>query len=122
MKGSGVNQLLELFRGVAAAFSDAKVRGLLAFTLTLIAIASTFYVWIEGWSIVDSVYFSVITIATVGYGDLAPKTVPGKLFTIGYVLLGLGIFVATATSVADAILESRRRHEQDKGRTHDRKD
>jgi hypothetical protein len=35
--------------------------------------------------------FSVITLATVGYGDFAPRTTGGKLFTVGYVLVGVGL-------------------------------
>ena len=35
--------------------------------------------------------FSVITLATVGYGDFAPRTTLGKLFTVGYVLVGVGL-------------------------------
>jgi len=45
-----------------------------------------------------------MTIATVGYGDLAPVTTIGRLFTIVYVLIGLGIFIAAASALAAAIL------------------
>jgi len=48
-----------------------------------------------------------MTISTVGYGDFSPETIPGKVFTIGYVIVGLGVFVAMATAVADAILAQR---------------
>lgn len=96
--------LRDLGGGLRAAFGDPRVRVLLAITGVLIGCASVFYRWAEGWSWLDSVYFSVITIATVGYGDLAPKTAPGKLFTIVYVLCGLGVFVATATAIADRIV------------------
>ena len=49
-----------------------------------------------------------MTIATVGFGDLAPKTTLGKLFTVGYVVCGLGLFVATATAIADGLLRDLR--------------
>lgn len=100
--------LRDLFLGLTTAFRDPRVRALMMFTVTLIAIASAFYRWAEGWRTLDAVYFSVITIATVGYGDFTPQTDIGKLFTIFYVLIGLGIFVATATSIADAIIKERR--------------
>ena len=52
------------------------------------------YTWLEGWSPVDALYFSVVTLATVGYGDLHPTTDAAKLFTVVYILLGLGVLAA----------------------------
>ena len=49
------------------------------------------YHYIEGWKWLDALYFSVITLTTVGYGDFSPQTDFGKLFTIIYVLTGIGI-------------------------------
>ena len=48
------------------------------------------YVLIEGWSFVDSLYMTVITIATVGYSEVQPLSEPGRLFTIIVILLGVG--------------------------------
>ena len=101
--------LSRFIRALRAAFTDGRVLGLAAFTFSIIACASVFYHYVEKWGWLDSVYFSVMTISTVGYGDFSPETAPGKLFTIGYVILGLGIFVAMATAVADAILEQRQK-------------
>jgi voltage-gated potassium channel len=73
---------------------DPKVRPLGVWLMTLLVIGAAFYHNVEGWSWIDSFYFSVIALATVGFGDLAPKTDLGKLFTIFYVLAGIGILVA----------------------------
>jgi voltage-gated potassium channel Kch len=102
-----------LISGLRAAFTNPNVLSLLGFTLAIILCAATFYTYVEDWSALDAIYFSVITISTVGYGDFSPQTAPGKIFTMGYVLIGLGVFVATATSIADAIISQR---------DHDRKD
>lgn len=104
--------LRDLIHGLLRAFRDPSVRGLLALTATLIAIASLFYHMVEGWRLIDSVYFAVMTIATIGYGDYAPKTDIGKFFTIFYVLVGLGIFVAAATAVANTIINDHRDRRQ----------
>jgi hypothetical protein len=48
----------------------------------------------------DAVYFCVITLATVGYGDFAPTTPLGRLFTIFYVLLGISLFLAFVNLLA----------------------
>ena len=50
--------------------------------------------WLEGWSPVDALYFSVVTLATVGFGDLHPTTDAAKLFTVLYILFGLGVIAA----------------------------
>lgn len=102
-----MNPYRALFTGLRAAFGDPRVLGLLGFTLVMVLTASLFYRAVEGWPMLDAVYFAVITISTVGYGDFSPQTGLGKLFTIFYVLIGLGIFVAVATSVAEVILSQR---------------
>lgn len=99
---------LDLWYGIRAAFGGRQVLALFTLTCSLIACATLFYRWAEGWNLIDAAYFSVITISTVGYGDLAPQTPIGKIFTMGYILIGLGMFVATASAVADAIITCRR--------------
>lgn len=61
------------------------------FALTIIAIGTVFYHFVEKLSWVDAYYFSVVTLATVGYGDIVPRTDLGKIFTTFYVLCGIGI-------------------------------
>lgn len=55
----------------------------------LMIIGTLFYSLFEGWSYVDSLYFTVMTLTTVGYGDLFPTTTMSKLFTIFYVMFGV---------------------------------
>jgi hypothetical protein len=52
------------------------------------------YHWLEGWDYIDALYFCVVTLATIGYGDLTPTTPEAKLFTVFYVINGIGILVA----------------------------
>jgi voltage-gated potassium channel len=52
------------------------------------------YHYLEGWDYLDSLYFSLITLATIGYGDFSPQTAGGKMFTIFYIFLGVGIILA----------------------------
>ena len=61
-------------------------------------------------SIVHSLWWAVITLTTVGYGDAVPVTVGGRLFTFVILLLGLGI-VAVPTGVIAAALEKARDEE-----------
>ncbi|MDV7144865.1 potassium channel family protein [Tropicimonas sp. TH_r6] len=94
----------QILRSVGYASRDGRVRSILAFTLAIVLWASVFYRFVEGWSWLDSVYFSVIAISTVGFGDISPESAAGKIFTMFYIVIGLGIFVTAATTVADAIL------------------
>ena len=80
-------------------------RGAAASILTLLTIATVFYMAVEGWSVLDSIYFAVVTGLTIGYGDLVPQHSISKVFTIFYALLAVGLFVTLATSLAKASLE-----------------
>lgn len=53
---------------------------------------TVFFHFVEGWSWVDSYFFSVITLSTVGYGSLVPVTTLGKIGTTFFIFVGLGIF------------------------------
>ena len=101
-----LTNIQRLFRGLSHAFRQPEVQGVASLAFSLILIATTFYWLVEGWSLLDAAYFSVVTIATVGYGDLAPATALGKIFTIGFIFAGIGIFVAAVTAVAQATLRA----------------
>ena len=81
-------------------FRDPEGKVILGSVVGLLAVGTIVYSILEGWSLLDSLYFSVVTLATVGYGDLTPTTDLAKLFTIGYILTGIGIVAAFASEVA----------------------
>lgn len=64
-----------------------------------------FYV-IEGWSILDSLYVAAQTVTTVGYGDLAPATRNGRIFSTVFMLVGVGVVLYALTSVVQGIVQS----------------
>lgn len=80
---------------------DAKFRSLLFFVLVILLIGTFFYHKIEGWRWLDSFYFSSMSLTTVGYGDFAPKTDIGKIFTIFYIFSGVGVILGFITLVAN---------------------
>jgi hypothetical protein len=67
----------------------------------LLLTGTVFYTIVERWRPLDALYFSVTTLATVGFGDYAPKTDLGKGFTIVYILAGIGVIVAFANAVLE---------------------
>lgn len=108
--------LLRFFRGVRGAWSIPDFRSVLALVLMTLVSGTVFFHSVEGWSRIDAFYFSVTTMSTVGYGDLAPKTDFGKLFTTLYIVVAVGLFVALVSFLADGMLSaSRRRRKQSDG-------
>ena len=59
----------------------------------------------EGWNLLDSLYFSVVTLTTIGYGDLSPSTAASKIFTIFYIFVGIGIILVFVNAVAERAME-----------------
>jgi len=68
---------------------------------------ATIYHYIEGWRYLDALYFSSYTITTVGYGDITPKTDIGKIFTILYIFVGVGIVLYGLSLMASHFVEVR---------------
>lgn len=93
---------------------DRERRGSALLVVSLFLIGTAFYAIVEGWSIVDSLYFSTMTLATVGFGDLVPTHDGTKLFTVVYVLTGVGILVAFFSELARTTLELRDEHAADR--------
>jgi voltage-gated potassium channel Kch len=92
--------MFQFSRSIIKSLSDPEFRAIGVLFLTMLGIGTVFYSNVEGWSLFNSLYFSVMTLATVGYGDYSPKTTLGKTFTIFYVLIGISIllgFVNTLT-------------------------
>ena len=86
---------------------DPEFRALLILVIVILLTGMAFYANVEGWSLLDSLYFSVITLTTVGYGDLAPSTPASKIFTMIYIVVGIGILLAFIEKVARNAMASR---------------
>lgn len=106
--------IIRLFRGLRSALRQPEVQGVVTLALALILLATVFYWLVEGWSLLDSAYFAVVTIATVGYGDFSPQAGLGKLFTMGYIFAVIGIFVAAVSAIAQAVLRAEHGVESEK--------
>lgn len=89
-----------VFKEVGRLLRKPKFRAVVIWMLIILLIGTVFYHLEEGWSWLDSFYFTVITLSTVGYGDLSPTTGFSKIFTIVYIFLGISIFVSFVSMLA----------------------
>lgn len=79
--------------------------------LVLVMILGTFaFMRAEGLSLTDALYFNIVTIATVGYGDIHPVTQGGKMLAVGLILLGTGAFLGVVANATEIML-SRHEHQ-----------
>ena len=108
--------IINFYRRIKLGFKDEEFRGLFYGVLMLLLLGTIFYHSIEGWGWIDSFYFSVITLSTVGYGDFAPQTPMGKVFTSLYILIGLGIltnFIFKLAEYGEGVRMIRRSDKED---------
>ncbi|MEM9340659.1 MAG: potassium channel family protein [Bacteroidota bacterium] len=82
-----------LFETIRDFLKDKEYRGLLFTVFIILVMGTVVYHYLEGWSWLDAFYFSFITLTTIGFGDFAPKTDEGKVFTILYIIIGVGIIL-----------------------------
>ena len=88
-----------LIKTIISFFQDEEYRDLLVTTIIILAIGTVVYHYLEGWNYLDSLYFSVVTLTTIGYGDFHPVTDMGKLFTIFYIVVGIGMILGFINTV-----------------------
>lgn len=80
------------------AMKDPVIRQLSLIVLAVLGVGMVLFHEVEGWGWLDALYFSVITLATVGFGDFTPETTTGKWLTMFYIFFGLGFLMAFLTT------------------------
>jgi len=71
----------------------------------IIVFATIGWMHIEGWDLFTSLYVSIITVSTVGYGDVTPQTFLGKLLSLIIVVSGVGAVAYTFSGIARFFIE-----------------
>ncbi len=100
--------LIRFARTLWRSLKDPEFQALFFLVVVVLISGTWFYSLVEGWSLLDSLYFSVITLTTVGYGDFSPSTVAGKIFTIFYIFVGIGLILSFLNAIAERSTEGRR--------------
>ena len=103
-KCTTVLHFLAALRGLRLAllgvWRDPETKALPVVVGVLLVSGTIFYWAAEDWSLVQSLYFSVVTLTTVGYGDLTPTSDYARIFTIIYIFIGVGVLVLFLSSLA----------------------
>jgi voltage-gated potassium channel len=88
-----ISRVRDRLLGVAAMLAGCLAAGTLGYKL------------IEGWSLFDALYMTVITVGTVGYGETHPLSTAGRAFTMVLILGGIGLFTYGFSTIAAVIIE-----------------
>ena len=103
-----------LFRTLIEFFKNKEYQDLILTTTVIIGFGSVMYRYLEGWTWLDAIYFSIITLTTVGYGDFSPQTDEGKIFTIFYIFIGIGIILSFVNTVYHHYSSMKTKHADDR--------
>lgn len=77
-----------------------RLRILLAVMLVIMVAGTAGFAVIENRSAVEAAYFTIVTVATVGYGDIHPATQSGRIFTIILIVTGVGTFLGVIANIS----------------------
>jgi voltage-gated potassium channel len=105
---SAVSTIIDIMgRGMTATFKRLAVVVVVA--LIILTAGAFGFAAVEHLSLVDAAYFTIVTVATVGYGDIHPLTVGGKLLAILLILVGVGTFSGVVVNSVGLLVERRER-------------
>ena len=83
--------LKRMLKACLRAWKDKEFQVLFVLTILTLISGTIFYSTVEGLRPLDALYFSVVTLTTVGDGQFSPQTDFGKIFTILYIFIGIGL-------------------------------
>ena len=87
----------------------SRLRVFLVVLLVIVVLAIFGLMIIEDLSLPDALYFTIVTVATVGYGDIHPATLGGKILAVVLIITGVGTFLGVLANATEIMLNRRER-------------
>jgi hypothetical protein len=87
----------------------SRLRVFLVVLLVVVVLAILGLMIIEDLSLADALYFTIVTVATVGYGDIHPATLGGKILAVVLIITGVGTFLGVLANATEIMLNRRER-------------
>jgi hypothetical protein len=84
-----------------------RLRVYLIIFVSVLLIGTFGFMFLEQLSLLDAIYFTIVTMGTVGYGDIAPHTPAGKLLDIFLVVAGVGTFIGVVANATELFIQRR---------------
>jgi len=82
-----------------------RIRLLVLLPVVVLVFGTSGFMVLEGLSFTDAFYFTIVTISTVGYGDIHPTNLASKLFGIVLIIVGIGTFLTIITNVTQMLIQ-----------------
>jgi len=86
---------------------ESKINTTLLLVISTITIGTLGYIFLSGFSFVDALYMTVITVTTVGFGEVHPFTPEEKIFTIFLILSSITVFGYAVSSFSEYLVSGR---------------
>jgi len=80
------------------------IRLLLSLPIAILAVGTLGFMVLEGLSFIDALYFTIVTISTVGYGDISPTNIASKIFSIVLIIIGISTFLTIITNITQILI------------------
>ncbi|MGB2827695.1 MAG: potassium channel family protein [Dehalococcoidales bacterium] len=82
-----------------------RIRLLVLFPVVVLVLGTFGFMVLEGLSFTDAFYFTMVTISTVGYGDIYPTNSASKVFSIVLIIIGIGTFLTIVTNITQMLIQ-----------------
>ena len=85
----------------------SKIYKIIVLVVSIITLGTTGYMWLSNYSFVDAIYMTVITVTTVGFGEVKPFTPEEKIFTIFLILTSITVFGYAVSAFSEFLVSGK---------------